>query len=65
MWTSAHWGQTVTNTPDVRTQKVPTRALVSTRTAEMAKTAQVTRHGLKTLAELSDPTFLIVFPQSR
>lgn len=58
MWTSALWGQTATNTPGVRTQKVPTRARVSTLTAEMAKTAQVTRPGLKTLAELSDPTFL-------
>lgn len=42
MWMSALWVLTVTGTLDAWTPRAPTPAHVSTRTLEMAKTAQVT-----------------------
>lgn len=69
MWTSALWGPTATNTPDVWTQKVPTLARARAPTVEMAKAVQVTRHGLKPLHKFSNPVvhnvFFVAFSQSR
>lgn len=42
MWMSVLWDLTVTNTLVVRTRRAPTPVPASTRTAETAKTAQVT-----------------------
>lgn len=50
MWMSVLWDLTVTNMQDVRTQRAPTPAHVSTLTVETARTAQVTRCNTRSIA---------------